>query len=252
MDGYFLTHRGKVRSRNEDAGGIFYNADGQMLAIVADGMGGHQAGDVASDMAASLIKEKWEKVTKMEIPGELEEWMSKTIAELNASILDYALKHPQHEGMGTTVVIAVGTEEFITIAHIGDSRGYLLNANGLAQITEDHSLVNELVRSGQISKEDAEHHPRKNILLKALGTEQGVSEDVQTLSWDKGDQILLCSDGLTNKVVDAELKDVLNTSQDIEEIGNKLIELANERGGEDNITLAILRHTFSHEGGGGS
>jgi protein phosphatase len=252
MDGYFLTHRGKVRNRNEDAGGIFYNSDGQMLAIVADGMGGHQAGDVASDMAASFIQEKWKEMDKVEMPGELEKWMSQIIAEVNAAIFEYALNHPQHEGMGTTVVMAVCTEEFITIAHIGDSRCYLLNEDGLAQITEDHSLVNELVRSGQISKEDAEHHPRKNILLKALGTEQEVSEDVQTLSWEKGDQILLCSDGLTNKIIDEELKDLLSSNKNVDEIANEMLELANDRGGEDNITLAILRHNSSYQGGGES
>lgn len=250
MDGYFLTHRGKVRSHNEDAGGIYYNQSGQPLAIIADGMGGHQAGDVASKMAASLIQEKWEPIQKMKQPDESEQWLSKAIADINTSIFNRALKHAEYEGMGTTIVVAICTEEFITIAHIGDSRCYLLNENGFVQLTEDHSLVNELVRAGQISKDDAEHHPRKNVLLKALGTEEKVTEDVQTISWEQGNRILLCSDGLTNKISDDELKEYLESEQDLQEIGNDMIQLANDRGGEDNISLVILQHTSVASGGG--
>src|SRR5699024_4507512 len=140
-------------------------------------------------------------------------------------------------------------DEFITVAHIGDSRCYLLNNNGFNQITDDHSLVNELVRSGQISKADAEHHPRKNVLLKALGTEADVIPDVKTLEWEKNDKILLCYDGWTNKVLDDEIKCYIDNNKDIKEIGSALVHLANERGGEDNVSLVIVSHKPSEKVG---
>jgi len=249
MEGCFLTHRGKVRSHNEDSGGIYYSSNDQILAIIADGMGGHQAGDVASQMATSLIQKKWGEMEKLDQPDASEKWLSTVIAELNKSIFDYSLKNTEYEGMGTTIVIAICTHEFITIAHIGDSRCYLLNENGFMQITEDHSLVNELLRAGQITKDDAEHHPRKNILLKALGTEEAVAEDVQTISWEEGNKLLLCSDGLTNKLSDEELKEFIQSGKDLKQTGLDMIQLANDRGGEDNISLIILDHTPSLEEG---
>src|SRR5699024_6671105 len=120
------------------------------------------------------------------------------------------------------------------------------NNNGFNQITDDHSLVNELVRSGQISKADADHHPRKNVLLKALGTEAEVIPDVKTLEWEKNDKILLCSDGLTNKVLDHEIKGYIDNNKDI---GYDLVHLANERGGEDNVSLVIVNHKPSEKVG---
>ncbi|WP_373895975.1 Stp1/IreP family PP2C-type Ser/Thr phosphatase [Virgibacillus natechei] len=242
MKGQFLTDRGKVRNYNEDAGGVFYNSFGQLLAAIADGMGGHQAGDVASQMAVSLIEEKWKNSLQLGSAEEAEQWISQAIIEINESIYRHAIQNAEYEGMGTTIVVTVCTDEFITISHIGDSRCYLFNENGLNQITEDHSLVNELVRSGQISKDDADKHPRKNVLLRALGTEENAIAETQSIGWVYGDSLLLCSDGLTNKVSDDELASFLNTNSDIKETGEQMIELANERGGEDNISLLIVSH----------
>ncbi|MBY7143683.1 Stp1/IreP family PP2C-type Ser/Thr phosphatase [Virgibacillus sp. NKC19-3] len=242
MKGQFLTDRGKVRNYNEDAGGVFYNSFRQLLAIIADGMGGHQAGDVASQMAISLIEEKWKKSNELYSAEEAEQWISQAIIEINESIYAHALANSEYEGMGTTVVVTICTEEFITISHIGDSRCYLYSESGFNQMTEDHSLVNELVRSGQISKDDAEQHPRKNVLLRALGTEENAIAETQSVWWKHGDRVLLCSDGLTNKVSDEELASFLTTDSDINEIGKQMVELANERGGEDNISLLIVWH----------
>ncbi|UJL47893.1 Stp1/IreP family PP2C-type Ser/Thr phosphatase [Virgibacillus sp. NKC19-16] len=242
MKGQFLTDRGKVRNYNEDAGGVFYNSFGQLLAIIADGMGGHQAGDVASQMAISLIEEKWENGHQLDSAEEAEQWISQAIIEVNESIYTHALQKTEYEGMGTTVVASICTDEFITISHIGDSRCYLFSESVLNQITEDHSLVNELVRSGQISKDDAEQHPRKNVLLRALGTEENAIAETQSIEWVFGDKLLLCSDGLTNKVSDEELASFMNSSSDIKETGKQMVELANERGGEDNISLLIVCH----------
>ncbi|MBH0229125.1 Stp1/IreP family PP2C-type Ser/Thr phosphatase [Halobacillus yeomjeoni] len=240
MNGYFLTDQGKVRNHNEDAGGIFYNQSGQVLAVVADGMGGHRAGDVASEMATSHLHKKWQEVDALNSPEHSEEWLRGAIEVVNDEIKEYAEQHEECHGMGTTVVAAVCTDNFVTIGHIGDSRIYMANEYGFKRLTEDHSLVNELVKSGQISYEEAEHHPRKNVLLKALGTEAKVSADISTLEFEPDNRLLLCSDGLTNKVHEEELSHLSNFEGDWKEYGRQLIDLANERGGEDNITLAVV------------
>jgi protein phosphatase len=242
MKGQFLTDQGQVRSHNEDAGGIFYNLAGQFLAIIADGMGGHQAGDVASQMAISLIEEQWKQQEKLHSPEETESWLSTVITEINHSIYSHGLQTTEYQGMGTTAVIVICTEEFVTIAHIGDSRCYMQSGTRFNQVTEDHSLVNELVRSGQISKDAAEQHPRKNVLLKALGTEEHITPDMESMSWEQGNKLLLCSDGLTNKVSDEELKGLISSDKELQEIGESMIQLANERGGEDNISLIIIHY----------
>ncbi|QHS22200.1 Stp1/IreP family PP2C-type Ser/Thr phosphatase [Virgibacillus sp. MSP4-1] len=243
MLGNFLTHTGHVRSHNEDSGGIYFNQQNQMLAIVADGMGGHSAGDVASSLATTELHNRWKNTAFITSPDEAQTWLEDQIRDINQIILQYAIDHEECKGMGTTIVAAVCADEFITIAHIGDSRCYLSNSNGFSQVTEDHSLVNELVRTGQLSPEDAEHHPRKNVLLKALGTEKDVEIDTKTITWDSGNYLVLCSDGLTNKVEDHELHQYIIEADSIEESMRSLIDLANERGGEDNISLAIVQNS---------
>jgi PPM family protein phosphatase len=249
MLGKFLTDTGHVRSHNEDAGGIYYNQQNQILAVVADGMGGHSAGDVASYLITNSMSSNWKKTDLLLSPEEAEMWLKEQIQLANKEIYQYALDHEECRGMGTTVVAAICTEEFITIGHIGDSRCYLSNEHGFTQVTEDHSLVNELVRSGQLSKEDAEHHPRKNVLLKAIGTEENIEVDVTTISWEENNYLLLCSDGLTNKVEDHELEKHIIESNSLEECVKALVDLANERGGEDNITLAIIQNSPQREEG---
>lgn len=242
MNGYFLTDKGQVRSHNEDAGGIFYNQHNQFLAVVADGMGGHRAGDVASQIATSSIHKKWLEAEKIETPDEAEKWLNEQIQKINKEVFQHAIENEECQGMGTTIVASIGTDEFVSVAHIGDSRCYLANEHGFKQVTEDHSLVNELVRTGQISTQDAEHHPRKNVLLKALGTEEETSVDVRTIGWVEDDKLLLCSDGLSNKVTDDELIEFVKDPLPLEQAAGKLIHFANERGGEDNISLVLVHY----------
>lgn len=251
LDAKFLTDRGQIRTHNEDAGGVFYNQSNQLLAIIADGMGGHRAGDIASQLTVSLIQEKWTKESHLATPDETERWLTEIIAHINSVIYEQSREHENYTSMGTTVVTAIVTDEFVTIAHIGDSRCYIYNESGFTQVTEDHSLVNELMRSGQISKADAQNHPRKNIVLKALGTEKEEWADVQTMSWEINNKLLLCSDGLTDKVTDEELANLIGQDQQINTIGQQMINVANERGGEDNISLVIVENTFVNEGGDG-
>ncbi len=249
MNGYFLTDKGQVRSHNEDAGGIFFNQHHQFLAVVADGMGGHRAGDVASNIATTSIHKRWLEAEKIETPDDAEKWLNEQIKEINKEVFQHAVDHEECQGMGTTIVASIGTDEFVTVAHIGDSRCYLANEFGFKQVTEDHSLVNELVRTGQISTQDAEHHPRKNVLLKALGTEEETSVDVKTIGWTEDNKLLLCSDGLSNKMSDDELIEFVEEPLPLEQAAEKLIQFANERGGEDNISLVLVHYDEPMEEG---
>ncbi|GAE33903.1 Stp1/IreP family PP2C-type Ser/Thr phosphatase [Halalkalibacter akibai] len=241
MEFTFQTDVGKVRAHNEDSGGVFENKFG-ILAVVADGMGGHRAGDVASAMATDYLRDLWAKEQEIISVKEAEKWLVEQFELLNKKLYTHAKNHEECYGMGTTLVVALCTKEFISIAHIGDSRAYLFNEFGFQQKTNDHSLVQELVRNGQITEEEAEHHPRRNVLLRALGTETEIKIDVTTLQTEEDQLVLLCSDGLTNKLSSDDLKGHLEKQVPIHEKAKELIHLANERGGEDNITVAIVQY----------
>lgn len=244
------TDTGKIHQHNEDDAGIFKGKDEFILAVVADGMGGHLAGDVASKMAVKAMGEKWnEAETIPTAPSECEKWLIEQILSVNSKIYDHAQAHEECQGMGTTIVCALFTGKTVSVAHIGDSRCYLLQDDDFVQVTEDHSLVNELVRTGEISREDAEHHPRKNVLTKALGTDQLVSIDTRSFDIEPGDKLLLCSDGLTNKVEGTELKDILQSDSAPQEKVNLLVDKANQNGGEDNITAVLLELALQVEEG---
>ncbi|MFE8699027.1 Stp1/IreP family PP2C-type Ser/Thr phosphatase [Cytobacillus sp. FJAT-54145] len=249
MKTVFFTDQGRVRQHNEDSGGAFVNRDGNRLAIVADGMGGHRAGDVASEMTLSTMKKWWENTEGIHTADDAENWLKASIEKVNSLLFEHSKSHTECDGMGTTIVAVIATSRFATVANIGDSRCYILNDTGFQQLTEDHSLVNELVRTGQISREDAEHHPRKNVLLRALGTEENVVMDIKTIMFEDGDKLLLCSDGLSNKVSESEMLSILKNEDSLEEKGTTLIKLANDNGGEDNITLVIVEFDDRNEMG---
>ncbi|MTH52694.1 Stp1/IreP family PP2C-type Ser/Thr phosphatase [Bacillus mangrovi] len=240
METVYRSDIGRIRQHNEDCTGIFLNKEKAVFAIVADGMGGHLAGDVASSMAVSAFRGLWESSDGIATPDQAESWLKAKIEEVNRQLFEHSISHPECSGMGTTFVGAICTPSFATIGHIGDSRCYLLNANGFNQITEDHSLVNELVRSGEISKEDAEHHPRKNVLMRAMGTERTVEVEIKSVCTEDGDALLLCSDGLSNKVSEEEMQSSLESGESLEEAAGRLIGLANQYGGEDNISVAMV------------
>ena len=244
----FKTDRGKVRQHNEDSGGIFLNVEGVHLAVVADGMGGHRAGDVASTMTIDLLKSSWVEASHIQTANQAEDWLREQITKVNEILFQHAEENSECQGMGTTIVAAICTEKFATIANIGDSRCYLYNESGFKQVTEDHSLVNELVRTGQITKEDAENHPRKNVLLRALGTEWKVEMDISTVIFEQGDILLLCSDGLSNKISEQEMFQIITNEKLLEDKADSFIDLANHYGGEDNITLVLVQ--FYNESAG--
>ncbi|WP_240375255.1 Stp1/IreP family PP2C-type Ser/Thr phosphatase [Bacillus piscicola] len=248
METVFRTDVGQLREHNEDAGGIFQNQAGDYLAVVADGMGGHQAGDVASQMAKDLLKNAWEPLEHSFTPEKAEEWLRDQIQTVNESIFRKAEASSSLRGMGTTIVAAICTSSFVAIAHVGDSRAYFFNGQELLLKTEDHSLVNELKKNGQLTEEEAENHPRKNVLLRALGTEEQTKIERVVFEWVAGEGVLLCSDGLTNKVSAEDFSEILLSDLPLTEQAEEIIHMANERGGEDNITLAAVLHSPDEKG----
>lgn len=241
METAFQTDCGKVREHNEDSGGLFYNQKGGLLAVVADGMGGHRAGDVASALALDFLKEQWEQTAAELQKQEAQSWLSETIQEANHHVKSYADEHPECEGMGTTVVAALCAPGFTVIAHVGDSRGYLLAEEAFNQVTRDHSLVNELVQRGDITEQEAAVHPQKHVVLQALGTEGGVAPETAVIDWQPGQMILLCSDGLTDCLPIEKIEKMLRSEQSLQEKADAMVEEANGAGGIDNITLALVR-----------
>lgn len=237
---------GLVRSKNEDSLVVLQN-HGMTLAVIADGMGGHLGGQKASNLAIEAIQTAWENVQQAFLPVEAENWIQETIAVANETIFNYSHENAEFEGMGTTVVLALISSENATIGNIGDSRCYLFANSELSQITEDHSFINFLIKSGEITVEDAEHHPRKNVLTRALGTNEKVEIDLKTIQLENASILLLCSDGLYGKVnIDFLVEHLMNDTS-LEEKANQYIEEAKNNGGEDNISVIILQGPESEE-----
>lgn len=247
MEINFQTDVGQKRNTNQDYAGLFKNEAGMELAILADGMGGHQAGDVASQMAVSNIGLSWEAsdVTSSE---KTVQWLIKKIQDENEVIYQKGQTQDQFLGMGTTIVTAALLENSFVLANVGDSRAYLVRDNELFQLTEDHSLVNELVKSGEITREMAMNHPRKNVLTRSLGMPNTVEVDVTNHLWAPNDYIILCSDGLTNMVTEAEILKTINSDNTLEEKISTLIRAANSAGGLDNITVLVIHFDEQKEG----
>jgi serine/threonine protein phosphatase PrpC len=236
------TDIGRIRLVNEDRAAIQQELNGLSLAIVADGMGGHQAGDIASAMAVEMIQAGLQTIS-MEMPKEAcTELLREAIETANENIYEFAAQRENYHGMGTTVVAVIASEDHLLIGHIGDSRAYKIHETGIEQLTEDHSLVNELVKNGQITPEEAEQHPRRNVLTRALGTEPGVEVDIHEYTWKIGDTILLCTDGLSGLVDPQTIRDIVRTAHNLEEAAGILIDSALEAGGDDNVTVTLLAH----------
>ncbi|AMA72612.1 MULTISPECIES: Stp1/IreP family PP2C-type Ser/Thr phosphatase [Aneurinibacillus] len=241
MESVIQTHIGCVRQTNEDSGRVQRYDNGWILGIVADGMGGHQAGDVASQMAVDIICDSLREVADHLTPNELQQKLNDAIQLANERILAYAQEHEECHGMGTTVVIALMNRQLGVLAHVGDSRIYRYSHGILQQITNDHTLVNELLRNHQITQDEAANHPRRNILTRALGTDKKVKADFSILHWDTGDTLLLCSDGLSGKISGETIASVLANGS-LKEMADELIARALKAGGEDNITVILLRN----------
>ena len=235
----YITDPGKVRERNEDSVNIVKNASGEFLLAVADGMGGHKDGEVASSIALNHISTRFKGISSVGNKEDAIRWISDTVKEANALIYEYVSLHKESSGMGTTMVLALLTKSFLLVGNIGDSSGYVIKNGNLHKVTVDHTLVNLLVKSGELSAEDAKNHPKKNVLMKALGATVDVEMDIFNVELGV-DGILLCSDGLTNMLDDESIEKVLNGKGTNDEKLEKLVFKANNRGGSDNISIAYL------------
>jgi PPM family protein phosphatase len=244
-----LSDVGKKRKGNEDA--LYVNPE-QKLFVVADGMGGHAAGEIASKVAVDAINEFVcltggdEEITW---PFGLDENISydgnrlKTaIRHANRKVLEATKEKTEYEGMATTVAAVLVDGDVANIGHVGDSRIYLLTADEFTQLTSDHSWVNEQIQSGVISPDQARSHPLRNVVTRALGGRTDLAVDMQTRKMNEGDLLLLCSDGLTTMVPDEEIEQVLRDAKgDVEKGVEALVGAANEHGGEDNITVVLVK-----------
>ena len=238
MKSYSITDVGQQRTVNQDFVFTSETPVGNLpnLFVVADGMGGHKAGDFASSYAVevllSTIRED-ENSNPVKI-------IRAAIENANTQLLREASDNETMSGMGTTMVLVTIVGHYAYVANVGDSRLYLVDENKISQITKDHSLVEEMVRMGEISRDDARNHPDKNIITRALGAGRDVDVDFFDIRLTPGDILLLCSDGLSNMVPDEDIRQVIRTSETLEETGRRLVSMANDNGGRDNIAVVLV------------
>lgn len=230
------THLGLVRKNNQDNYLSQKNKNGFYILAVADGLGGHNAGEVASDYAVDELAgyfNIWEECDFIKDAQEIEQY----IKSINTEIYNMSQRSENLSGMGTTLTLVVTNGADAVFFHVGDSRAYLIN-DKITQITKDHSLVQYLIDQGQITVEEGLHHPQKNIITRALGTDEHVEVDVLKIKIKPADKLLLCSDGLTNNVDDEKIYEIIKSSA-IDQAADLLIREANINGGSDNITVVL-------------
>jgi len=229
----YKTDVGIKRANNQDT--IKFSDDLNCF-IVADGMGGHLAGEIASQLAVKTIEDYL--IAHLE-SDDVEDCIRSAISQANKDVYLKSLDNVDYRGMGTTCSMVVLKDKKIHIGHVGDSRIYFVNQSGIDQITTDHSLVESLVENGEITREEARHHPKRHVITRAIGTDPTVEVDYAKFDADTILKIVICSDGLTEKVEDLEILKTINTHT-IDESVNVLVELANDRGGSDNISVILI------------
>ncbi|MCM1056801.1 MAG: Stp1/IreP family PP2C-type Ser/Thr phosphatase [Firmicutes bacterium] len=238
MKTFSVTNIGRRRKLNQD---FVYTSEKPVghlpnLFIVADGMGGHNAGDYASKLAVETMVEE----IALSAEYEPEAVLRMAVEKANAMVNGSAKKAPELEGMGTTVVAASCEGRSLSVANVGDSRLYVVSGHEIRQITRDHSWVEDMVRSGGMDREEARNHPDKNVITRAVGAEDTVKTDFFSVTLGEGDMVLMCTDGLTNMLSDEEIRMVLDGARDIVEKAEELVRRANENGGRDNISVILI------------
>ncbi|MGN0339729.1 MAG: Stp1/IreP family PP2C-type Ser/Thr phosphatase [Lachnospira sp.] len=237
MKAFAATDVGKVREVNQDC--VFSSTVPvgclPNLFIVADGMGGHKAGDIASRLTVDSVVDKLSKVNSKDYISVITD----TIIKVNKEVIDKAAESQDYAGMGTTLVVATVFDNILKVANVGDSRLYVIGED-IIQITRDHSLVEEMVTNGQLDRAEARVDKRKNIITRAIGGESKVEAEMFSVELKPEDKILMCSDGLSNMVDDTEILEIINREPDIEKAARMLIDAANENGGKDNISVVIV------------
>lgn len=236
-----LTDSGLSRENNQDSFFVS-NQEDFPLFIVADGMGGHNAGEIASDIAVETIRENtFNNRENLNCKDNIVNTIKQSLAEANKKIYFKALGTPECSGMGTTVTMVYVFQNKLYIGHVGDSRAYYIDELCIKQITEDDSLVNELLKNGSITKEEAINHPQRNVITKALGTSIDIEVDVETFDYKHGDILIICSDGLSNMVKEDIIFKTIKSEDNVNLACRYLVDLAKENGGLDNITVIIIK-----------
>ena len=233
------TDIGSVRSENQDNYRASQRPGGDAWALVCDGMGGARGGKIASGIACAAVEQWFEQGVDSCAPGQEKVFLTEALEEANRAVFEKSQAEPRYAGMGTTAVAALVRTGTVHLCHVGDSRGYLYRGGRLVQLTHDHSYVQELVDSGSITSQEAENHPRKNVITRALGVEKTVEPEYTCASAAAGDIFLLCTDGLTNAVSKNRIEQLLASSS-VDHAADLLIDAANSFGGPDNITVLLV------------
>lgn len=231
------THPG-LRRHNEDSY-VILELDDALLLIVADGLGGHNAGEVASNLAVKVIQETINE--QYSSTDDHKKILAKAIEKANREIFDKAAANPEYSGMGTTVVVALVKGDKAVVANVGDSRAYFINDSGIRQVTKDHSLVQSLLDMDAIDEEEVRGHPQKNVVLKTLGTKETVVGDFYVVGLDDGELLMLCTDGITDTLTDSQISGIVRKDDSLGAIAGKLIEASLEEGAKDNITIVLYK-----------
>ncbi|MGN1014188.1 MAG: Stp1/IreP family PP2C-type Ser/Thr phosphatase [Butyricicoccus sp.] len=242
MNVYGKTDRGLVRSNNQDTYRTELNENGCTYLILCDGMGGARAGNVASEKTADIFLDYLRQNVTAELDTEsLARVILQGSIQANREVFEMAQSSPDYSGMGTTLVGGVAIEDRVLLCNIGDSRAYLIDTSraAIAQMTEDHSLVEEMVRAGRLTKEEARHYPGRNLITRAVGVDETVEADLYEILMKEGQVLLLCSDGLSGMITDAEIAAIIVQSPDLKTAGDLLVQRACEAGGNDNITVVL-------------
>ena len=241
MQAWGLTDPGMVRSQNQDHYAIVKLGRDQLLAIICDGMGGARSGNIASQMAVEVFVEEVKRTTRANMkPDRIDNMLEQALEMANEAVYEQSQLSEEYRGMGTTLVAAFFQKDQLTVANVGDSRAYLFNKDGIKSITTDHSLVELMVQRGEITREAAKFHPGKNLITRAVGTEAKVSCDLYHLKLNKGDSVLLCSDGLSNVMSDQEILFEVIHGVNKNDCCQRLMNIANYRGSPDNVTVALI------------
>ncbi len=235
---YGVTDIGKTRMVNQDC---FYISEAHGLYLVADGMGGHNAGEVASEMTTKHIASVFEQNGYNADSLEIDRFFGSLISEANEKVRQAALDNPEYTGMGTTLAIACITGNVMHTCHVGDSRIYLINKDFIRQIGYDHSLVVQMLKEGKITAEEAAQSKNRNMLTQAIGSRDAVTPEIHSINLNKGDRVLLCSDGLWDMVTDEDIKKVAMDYKNPEKVCNLLLKKALDAGGKDNITIVFVK-----------
>ena len=241
MQAWGITEAGMVRSQNQDYYMVLKLGREQLLAIVCDGMGGARSGNIASKLAVDVFTGEVQRNVRSNMKQDkIDEMLISSLNLANKAVYEQSQISEEYSGMGTTLVAALFQKEQVTVVNVGDSRAYLFNDDGVTNITTDHSLVEMMVQRGELTREAAKYHPGKNLITRAVGTEETVDCDIFHHNLSKGDSVLLCSDGLSNLMSDQEILFEVIHGVNKSDCCQRLMNIANFRGSPDNVTIALI------------